>query len=131
MFNKKEENWRIGQIGESIATKFLESKGFSVVDRNVRYTFGEVDIVAKRAQIVHFVEVKSIREANVSRETSTGGGYRPEELVHPAKLAKIARVANVYMDRFSANTEYQIDVIAVFIDEERRVGRCRMTENVN
>jgi putative endonuclease len=131
MPNKKQENKEIGRIGEDIATKFLQNKGFSVVVRNYRKKFGEVDIIARKAKSIRFIEVKSVRisvSADVTREK---GGYRPEELVHPAKLRKIARVADVYMADQPEDLEYQIDVVAVFVDVNRRIGRCRFTENVN
>lgn len=132
MIGKKEENRRIGQLGEGIARKFLEGKGFSILTTNYRKSFGEVDIIAQKGRVVHFVEVKSVRsiapKGDVTRENS---GYRPEELVHPLKLRKIGMVANEYMASKSENLDFQIDVVAVFIDEGRRIGRCRMTENVS
>ena len=131
MQNKKDENKKIGRIGENIASKFLENKGFFVLSRNYKRKFGEVDIIAQKGKIVHFVEVKSVRSAQSGDVTRENGGYRPEELVHPGKLRKISMVANEYMANKPENLDFQIDVIAVFIDEVRRIGKCRFTENVN
>lgn len=129
--SKKEENRRIGQIGEGIAAKFLENKGFTIIDRNYKRKFGEVDIIAKKGSVVHFVEVKSTRYIAIPGVTRENGGYRPEELVHPKKLEKIRRVGEFYINKNKKNLHYQIDVIAVFIDEARKIGKCRFTENVN
>ena len=132
--SKKQENKRIGMIGEGIAARFLENKGFTILERSLKYKFGEVDIIAKKRKNIHFVEVKSVRVSSsdgVSREKESGGsGYRPEELVHPEKIRKIKNVASVYMENKAKGMDCQIDVIAVFIDEERRVGKCRFNENV-
>lgn len=129
----KSGNKKIGALGERIAVKFLENKGFRILERNYRKKYGEVDIIAKRGDSIHFVEVKSVLHVKASsgefsRET---GGYRPEELVHPLKLKKIIRVAETYMADQTESLDSQIDVIAVFIDMKHKIGRCRFTENVN
>ena len=129
--SKKEENRRIGQIGEGIAAKFLESKGFSIIGRNYKRKYGEIDIIAQKGDSIRFVEVKSARYIDIPDVTRENGGYRPEELVHPLKLKKIGLVANEYMAGKPQHLDFQIDVVAVFIDESRRVGKCRFTENVN
>lgn len=129
--SKKEENRRIGQIGEGIAAKFLEEKGFSIIGRNYKRKFGEVDIIAKKGNSIRFVEVKSSRYIAIPDVTRENGGYRPEELVHPMKLKKISIVANEYMADKPEKLDFQIDVIAVFLDEARMVGRCRFIENVS
>ena len=49
-----------GVKGEEVATKYLEKKGFLIVNRNYRKKWGELDIVAEKEGIVHFVEVKTV-----------------------------------------------------------------------
>jgi putative endonuclease len=130
--SKKVENRRIGQIGEVIAARFLERKGFTILERNLKYKFGEVDIIARKGNNIHFVEVKSVR-MHVSRENYNSDShetYRPEEQVHPEKLRKIRSVASVYMENKGKGLDCQIDVMAVFIDEARKVGKCRFNKNV-
>ena len=56
--------------------------------------------------------------------------YRPEEQVHPAKLRKIARTAEMYMNGKRDNREYQIDVVGVFLNMKTRQARCRLFEQV-
>jgi len=121
--NGSRENTKIiGDLGETIACKFLESKGFTILDRNYRKKYGEIDIIARKGNSIRFVEVKSI-----SRENSD---FRPEEQAHPKKIGKIARVADFYMNQREGQEEYQIDVIGVFIDENRMKARCRFFEGV-
>jgi len=121
----------VGRIGESIAAQFLERKGFTLLARNYRKPWGEIDIIAEKAGVVRFVEVKAVsRErlpTDVSRETSN---YRPEEQVHPAKLRKVARTAELYMVEKGDKREFQIDVIGVFLDMKTRQARCRLFEQV-
>lgn len=48
-----------GRLGESLAKKFLERQGFNVIAERYRSPFGEIDLVAKRGQVLLFVEVKA------------------------------------------------------------------------
>lgn len=49
----------IGTIGEERATDYLLKNGYRILERNYRCRAGEIDIVAKRAEYIVFVEVKS------------------------------------------------------------------------
>ena len=117
-------------IGESIATQYLERKGFRIIERNFRKPYGEIDIIAEFGNVVRFVEVKTVsRESlpDVSREMED---YRPEEMVHESKLRKVARTAELYMNNLSDMRDYQIDVVGVFLDQTTRKARCRLFEQV-
>jgi putative endonuclease len=123
---------RVGLLGESIAATYLAGKGFSIVERNYRRPWGEIDIIAEKGGVVRFVEVKTVsRETlpDVTRE-SPDSGYRPEEMVHEAKLRKVARTAELYMADRGDTREYQIDVVGVFLVEHIRKARCRLFEQV-
>ncbi|MEK7560306.1 MAG: YraN family protein, partial [Patescibacteria group bacterium] len=61
-----------GNLGEKLAAKFLSANGFKIVETNYWRKWGEIDIIAEKDNILHFVEVK----ATGSDEES---GYRPEE----------------------------------------------------
>ena len=49
---------RKGRLGEDRAAAYLEAEGFDVVGRNVRWRGGEVDVVARKGDLVVFCEVK-------------------------------------------------------------------------
>ncbi len=117
-----------GNLGEDIARKFLENKGFSILETNFRKKWGEIDIIAEKGGVVRFVEVKSqtLRDDG-SREMSD---HRPEEMAHDSKLRKVARTASLYMEEKGDNREYQIDVVAVVLDTQNRIARCRFYEQV-
>src|SRR3989338_407443 len=127
MDNKANARKAVGEIGEDIACQFLERKGFKILERNYRKPWGEIDIIAEKAGVVRFVEVKAVsRESllDVSREMD----YRPEEMVTPDKLRKVARTANLYMENKKDEREFQIDVVGVILSEETRTARCRLIE---
>ncbi|TSC70571.1 MAG: putative endonuclease [Parcubacteria group bacterium Gr01-1014_46] len=79
MYNKnfsKEptDKQKIGQIGEDDACKYLTGLGYKVIERNYLKKWGEIDIVVKKGNKLHFVEVKSVSRdlSNVTRETNKG-----------------------------------------------------------
>ncbi|MCI0561754.1 MAG: YraN family protein [Nitrososphaera sp.] len=120
----------IGRLGEKIASQFLIRKGFKILERNYRKPWGEIDIIAEKAGMVRFVEVKSVSYETLPDVTREMSSYRPEEQVHPFKLKKIARTAEIYMNTKKDSREFQIDVVGVFLDTKERKARCRLFEQV-
>ena len=118
----------VGRGGEEIACQFLSRKGYKVIDRNYRKKWGEIDIIAVKGETVRFIEVKAVSREIDSENGSREMDYRPEELVHNSKLRKIARTAALYMEEKSDDREFQIDVVGVIMDNEKRVARCRLIE---
>ncbi|MBP9821284.1 MAG: YraN family protein [Candidatus Pacebacteria bacterium] len=51
---------KVGEIGEKIAEMFLVKHGFTILERNFTCKAGEIDIICKKADKVHFIEVKSV-----------------------------------------------------------------------
>lgn len=120
----------IGRLGEDVACQFLERKGFKIIARNYLRSTGEIDIIAEKGEVVRFVEVKALSRENIDDISREMDGYRPEEQVHPAKLQKLMRTAEMYMNEKGDQREYQIDVVGVYMDVARRKARCRLFEQV-
>lgn len=120
---------RTGALGEDIACLFLRRKGFRIIARNYRKPWGEVDIIAEKDHIIRFVEVKAITvpSEDISRESTK---YLPEEQIHPQKLKKIVRTAELYMADREGDQEFQVDAIGVLMDPITRRARCRLFEQV-
>ena len=96
-------NQKIGGWGESVAAKFLEERGYSVLARNVRTPYGEIDIVAGKNGFTVFVEVK----------TRTSSSLGPPEIsVTPRKQEHMRASAEHYAQEHEIDY-WQIDVIAV------------------
>jgi putative endonuclease len=130
--NSRAKNKETGQLGEDIACRFLMKHGFEVVERNYWKKWGEIDIVAKKGNKLHFVEVKSVsREINpmvLYKEDS----FRPEDNLHPWKLQRLSRVIQTYLleKDVSDETEWQFDVITVYLDMKRRVSKVYLLEDI-
>ncbi len=118
----------VGKLGEDAACKFLVKHGFVVKDRNYGRKWGEIDIVAEKGNLLHFIEVKT-----VSHVTSEGANdYLPEDNVHLWKRKRLARIIKTYIldKNVSDETEWQVDVLAVFLDFKTRKANIRVTENI-
>ena len=130
MVHVEHDRRHVGRLGEDVAAQFLERKGYKLLERNYLRSWGEIDIIAEKGGTVCFVEVKALSFdvlPDISRENNN---YRPEEQVHPAKLHKVARTAEMYMNEKGDSREYRIDVVGVFLDEKRKKARCRLLEGV-
>lgn len=114
----------IGQMGEDEAVRFLEDNGFSVIDRNYRKKWGEIDIIAEKSGILHFVEVKAI---------TSKGDYLPEDNVRLWKKERLSRVIRTYLldKKIPDEQEFEIDIISIVLDPTGKNHRIKMIENVN
>jgi len=90
-----------GKRGEDRAVEFLKNKGYSIVERNFYSKFGEIDIIAEREGVYHFVEVKS------------GTSFEPIYNINHSKLNKIVKTMRFYLQKFKIESPYQIDAIII------------------
>ena len=58
--DNRTEKRKLGDIGENIACDFLKRRGFEIIERNYLRKWGEIDIVARKRNVIRFVEVKSV-----------------------------------------------------------------------
>ncbi|MBL0921971.1 MAG: YraN family protein [Phycisphaerales bacterium] len=97
----------MGIRGEHEAAKHLRASGCRVLRRNVRFRFGEIDLIALDGGTVVFVEVKT-------RAARDGRGPRPEESVGVRKARKLAALADAACRRYGwEDRPKRIDVVAV------------------
>lgn len=108
----------LGDRGEVLAARFMERAGWSIVDRNFRMGRKEIDLIARRGEIVAFVEVK----------TRSGLGYgHPLEAITWKKRREIQQVAAAWIDRKGGPGDvYRFDAVAVQV----RAGGEPLIEHV-
>ncbi|MFM2374882.1 MAG: hypothetical protein RLZZ234_877 [Candidatus Parcubacteria bacterium] len=120
-----------GNLGEGIAVQKLTQLGFTVLARNYLKKWGEIDIVARGTDgIVHFIEVKSAKYHYVNQNTVPRDTFMPEENVTREKLLRLMRTIETWIHEHKYAGDWQIDVMTVHIDMERRVGHCKLIEQV-
>lgn len=106
---------RLGARGERLAAERLANAGWRILARNYRLGRREVDIVARRSDLVAFVEVK----------TRSGSGYGgPESAVTRAKRREIEAVATDFLLRHpQGDVGVRFDVVAIELGPSGRVDR--------
>lgn len=100
----------LGDAGERVAARHLHQKGYRLLARNLRFRFGEIDLMARApdGRTVVVVEVKS----------GTGGPIRPEVHVSPAKQRKLVALASQLIRRFALDDcPVRFDVVGVDFQE--------------
>lgn len=106
----------LGKLGEDIAVNFIAEKGFSVVDRNYRRPWGEIDIIAKdnKGTLVFF-EVKTM-------VLSLKSSLRPEDNLTRSKIERIKKTAKLYSGHnqhlIDDELGWRIDAITVAIEKD-------------
>lgn len=96
---------RAGRRAETLAAMWLRLKGYRVLARNVRTPVGEIDLVARRGNLVTFVEVKRRQTEDDARRAVTR--RQRERIVHAARfLADSGRFGD-------AAGGYRFDVVAI------------------
>lgn len=115
LLKRKTKNIELGKRGEDIAADYLTHRGYSIITRNYRRRFGEVDIVARKDSTIVFVEVKT------RRSTAFGTGF---EAVDVRKQRQLTRIAQDYLSRhnlFNVNARFDVVAVQLFDDSTSKV----------
>lgn len=91
-----------GDIAEEMGCKYLYDNGYTVVERNFYSRFGEIDIIAVKEEVLHFIEVKSGEDYEHAVQNIT-----------PSKISKIIKTAQIYMSKNSVDCDFVFDAIIV------------------
>jgi putative endonuclease len=99
-----------GRQAEDLAVRFLEEKGFKIIQRNYYSPQGEIDIVAQEKDVLCFVEV---------RARSTDYRVHPLETIHPSKMRRIVQTAQWYLLKNDVTDLLcRFDVVAIIEDKK-------------
>lgn len=123
---------KTGALGESIACRHLQSKGYRVIERNYTRKWGEIDIVAEKSKRTHFIEVKCVScvtldDINTANSTNT---FRPEENMHHEKLKRLYRTIEGYLASNNVLKEWQLDLLCVYIVHDTKKAKVTFFENI-
>ena len=95
---------RSGEIAEDMACDYLSGLGFEIIARNYKTKWYEIDIIAKRKKVLHFVEVKY-------RKTQEYG--YAQEYVTPSKIRQLKFAAQAWVAAEGWDGYFVIDVIGI------------------
>ena len=107
-------NRQTGAYGEAIAKEYLSSNGYEIIDTNVHFSkFCELDIVAKKGNVISFVEVKTRKNIKLGL---------PLEAITKNKYDNIKKGAYFYLQQNHVKyNKFQIDVIGIVLEPELKI----------
>ncbi len=99
----------LGVLGERLAARYLQRRGYVIIERNFRFGHREVDLIVRCGDTVAFVEVK----------TRKGRSYgHPLEAITALKRREIERVARYWLQRHARHgLRYRFDAVAIVLGE--------------
>ena len=96
-----------GDASEDLAALFLEQERYVIIERNYfARKLGEIDIIAMKEDVLHFIEVKSGK-----------ADFDPVYNVTPGKLRKVINSAHYYMKSKNLDLSFSIDALIIRGDE--------------
>ena len=99
---------KFGKAGEEMAAEWLCRHGFELLARNWRSGRFEIDIIASRNAVLHFVEVKS-------RHDDLFG--LPEDWVGKKKMRHLLKAGVAYQEKYPAWDLVQYDILSILVDQ--------------
>ena len=119
------EKRKFGDRGEKLAEEYLKSKGYEILGHNFLRPWGEIDLITKKNGLLVFIEVKTRDAKNIEN-------YLAEYSVNRAKVKKLQKICETYLSekRYPYDQKWQIDVLAISIDEFTNKNEIKHFENV-
>jgi putative endonuclease len=93
-----------GRAWEDVALAWLERHGLVLVEANFQCKLGEIDLILRDGATLVFVEV---------RQRADGAPVSAAESISRAKIRRIVRAAQLYLQRFDRLPPCRIDVVAI------------------
>ncbi len=100
----------LGELGEDLAVEELEKNGYEIMERNWRYKKAEIDIIARKNEVLAIVEVKT-------RSSDYMGN--PQDFVTPKKIKMLVEAVNEYVVSKDLDVEVRFDIIAIIINQNK------------
>lgn len=100
----------LGKAGEEMAAQWLVKHGYSILHRNWRHSYHELDIVATKGRFLHFIEVKA-------RQYSPLG--HPEDSVTKKKFQHLLKAADEYLNRHPGYKWVQYDILSITLHKDK------------
>lgn len=100
-----------GKQGEALAVDYFSGRGYTILFQNWRYRHWEVDIIANKNSLLHFIEVKC--------RSSAQFGY-PEEKVSPKKIKNLVDASEQFLYQFPQWKRIQFDILSITIVKDKK-----------
>ncbi|MBX7491090.1 YraN family protein [Helicobacter turcicus] len=118
MKNNTDSTTQKGKKAEDYTCVFLQKEGYTILERNFNTRFGEIDIVAKKDEVLHFFEVKS------------GIGFEPIHNITPSKLQKLSKTIEIYLKERHLSLPYCLNALILSKNTQSEAFNVRLIENI-
>ena len=122
MYSNKKKPSEIGKKGENLVAEYLKSKGFTVIKRNYKDRYGEVDIIAEDGENLVFIEVKT------RSENAIVSGL---DAIDEKKKRLVKNEAVMFTKRLKTDLEPRVDVAEVTLSvvDGKEVRKLKYIKN--
>lgn len=121
----------IGKIGEDLAKKYLEKKGYKTLEQNYRTRFAEIDLVCKLPAKGWSALSKKSTLVFVEVRTKVGEQWgSPEDTLNKQKLWKVLQNAKSYSGFKKWQGPARIDAVCIVLNKDRTVSRLTHHQNI-
>lgn len=98
------EHNELGKLGEELAVEYLQKEGYEILETNWVFQKAEIDIIAKKGEIIAVIEVKT--------RSSIDFGL-PQDFVNPKKIQLLVKAINEYIISNDLDAEVRFDIISI------------------
>jgi putative endonuclease len=109
-FSLVAKHLQTGKKGEDLAAVWLAEQGFELIHRNWKHSYFELDVIAVKEEILHFIEVKT-------RTTDSYG--HPEEGVTAKKLERLMNAGEEFLHQYPNWKRIQYDILSIRLFREK------------
>ncbi|CAN5627496.1 YraN family protein [soil metagenome] len=95
-----------GKLGESMGVVYLAEIGYQVMEQNWRHSHWEVDVIATKDNVLHFIEIKTRRSKNFGM---------PEDKVGKKKIEHLIKAAEAYLYLHPEWQRIQFDILSILL----------------
>lgn len=116
-------NQSVGAFGERIASNYLAKNGCKIIDKNIKTSYKELDLIAKdNKDVLIFIEVK----------TRVGQSLgKAEDMLSRRKLYNFKHAAMIYMSRRKPQfSNLRFDFVAIDIDRLKKTAKIKHFKDI-
>ena len=114
-------NQAVGNLGEDLAVDFLKQKGYVIINRNLKLSYFELDIIAQIGSKIAFIEVKT--------KATTDELWDPEDLLTPRKYQAFKKAVQMYCTQNKiALNDINLELIAIDLTQDKMANIKHYTD---
>jgi putative endonuclease len=123
VLQNQNKRYKIGKIGELAALRYLKDNRFTIVTHHYTCRWGEIDIIAKKENIIYFIEVKT--------RTNTNYG-QPYDAINFRKLKVLRRSIKYFLgEKRIKDTKLALAVISIILNNFYQVEKIHFYTDVH